>query len=189
MLQCNPEYVDTFVSIGSTFSLSGDIVAQLNKFVCLLYRDKTSTNANGCRFALFKWGKCSDNMLPPTCDSLLQHIRRANYQTAIWRQSLDTEMSIPSPHQHGWRVVNGELEIVLMMHPPALDSILQCIHCGCKTGCNTQHCACKKSLLQCTDACTCLGCTNKDDDEQSDDEQELEEVGFDTDEKFWNTML
>ncbi len=127
-----------------------------------------------------------DDMLPPTCDSLLQHIHRANYQAALWRQCLDAEMNIPSLHQQGWRLVDDELQIVWMTRPPAPDSILECINCGCKTGCNTQRCACKKSALQCTDVCTCVGCTNIEGDEQSDDEQELkeQEIGFDTDEEL-----
>ena len=175
--------MDAFVSLGSTFSPSDDLVAQLNKFVCLMYGDKTSENVNKCRFALFKLGKCSDDMLPRTCESLLQHIRRTNYQAAIWRQCLDAEMDIPPPGCHGWWIVDGVLKIVWMTRPPAPDSILEFIHCGCKTGCETHRCSCKKAMMQCTDVCTCAGCMNAAiDDEQSDEEmEEEEELGLDMD--------
>jgi hypothetical protein len=127
-----------------------------------------------CRFALFKQGKCSDDQLPPTCDSLLQYIRRANYQAAIWLQSLDAEMAIPPIDENGWRLYDGELHIVWMTTPPAPDSLLECINCGCKIGCKTQRCSCMKVALQCTDVCTCVGCTNgKDSDELSEVEYDI----------------
>lgn len=81
-------------------------------------------------------------------------------------------MSIPPPGCHGWQIVDGELQIVWMTRPPAPDSILEFIHCGCKTGCKTQRCSCRKATIQCTDVCTCAGCENAviTDDEQSDEE-------------------
>jgi hypothetical protein len=163
------------------FAPSDDMIAKLNKFVCLMYGDKTSEDVNKCRFALFKQGKCSDDQLPPTCDSLLQHICHANYQAAIWLQSLDAEMTIPPIDENGWRLYDGELHIVWMTTPPAPDSLLECINCGCKTGCKTQRCSCMKGVLQCTDVCTCVGCTNgKDSDELSEVE---DDIGLDTDEE------
>jgi hypothetical protein len=99
-------------------------------------------------------GKGCDDQLQPTCDSLLQHIRRANYQAAICLQSLDAEMAIPPIDENGWRLYDGELHIVWMTTPPAPDSLLGCINCGCKIGCKTQRCLCMKVALQ------CMGCTN-----------------------------
>lgn len=90
-LERNRGYVDTFASLGSTFPPSEDLVRQLNKFVCLVYGDKASENANKCRFTLFKSGKCSDDMLPPTCDSLVQHIYRANYIKQLYGASVLTQ--------------------------------------------------------------------------------------------------
>jgi hypothetical protein len=58
---------------------------------------------------------------------LLQHIRRANYQAAIWLQSLDAEMTIPPIDGNGWHLYDEELHIVWMTTPPAPDSLLECI--------------------------------------------------------------
>ena len=88
------------MALGSTFPPSDELVEQLNRFVCLMYGDKTSENVNECRFALFKSGKCPHDLLPPTSDSLLQHVRRANYQAAIWLRCLDAEMGIPPPSEN-----------------------------------------------------------------------------------------
>ena len=68
-LLCNREYFNSFRSLENAFPPSEELVLQLNRFVCLLYGDKNSKNVNKCRFSLFKSGKCSDDQLPPTCDS------------------------------------------------------------------------------------------------------------------------
>ncbi len=104
-LKCNRGYVETFKTLG-------ELVEQFNRFVCLMYGNKILENVNECRFALFKLGKCSDDLLLPTSDSLLQHIRRANYQTAIWLRCLDAQMEIPPPNGNGWHSHEGQLEIV-----------------------------------------------------------------------------
>ena len=176
----NSEYIKTFASLGISFSLSDDMIAKLNKFVCLMYGDKESEEVDKCRFALFKMGKCSDDQLPPTCDSLLQHIRRSNYQAVIWLQSLQAEMDIPPVNENGWRVSDGELEIVWMTTPPMPDSLLECINCGCKTGCQTQRCSCLKCALKCTGICSCVGCSNGRYSEEESEEEE--DIGLDTDE-------
>ena len=46
------------------------------------------------------------------------------------------------------------------MRPLAPDSLLDCINCKCKTGCQTQSCSCKKANLNCTELCSCCNCHN-----------------------------
>ena len=99
-------FVEYFSKLGRDFPPSEDLVNELNKFTCLLYGDKASTTADECRYALFKSGKCSDDVLPPTCDSLIQHIYRANFQAASWYQCLSPEVDLPSPVGNGWTLDN-----------------------------------------------------------------------------------
>ena len=40
-------------------------------------------------------------MLPPTSDSLLQHLRCANYQINVWRSSLEPAQHRPPPEANG----------------------------------------------------------------------------------------
>ena len=40
------------------------------------------------------------------------------------------------------------------------DSLLDCINCKCKTGCQTQRCSCKKANLNYTELCSCCNCHN-----------------------------
>ena len=65
---------------------------------------------------------------------------------------------------NGWRSHEGQLEIVWMTLPPARDSVLECVNCGCKTGCKTQRCSYIKAGLRCTDVYNCVGCANFDED-------------------------
>ncbi|XP_046856604.1 uncharacterized protein LOC124449684 [Xenia sp. Carnegie-2017] len=178
----NHKYLNSFSSLGSAFPPSEELVFQLNRFVCLLYGDKDSEDVNKCRLSLFKAGKCSDEQLPPTCDSLLQHIRRSNYQAAIWRSCLQPQMDIPPPDENGWKTIDGKLQIVWMTIPPAPDSLLDNVNCGCKTGCNSQRCSCNKAGVKCTDVCSCTACTNVDIDDNDVEEEEF--LDDDMDDEF-----
>lgn len=177
----NRELLTAFLLLGQTFPPSTELIAQLNKFVCLLYGDKDSDNVNKCRFALFKKGKSSDDALPPTCDSLAQHIRRANFQAAIWRRCLEVQISIPPATENGWKLIDDQLCVVWMTIPPAPDSLLECVHCACKTGCGTQRCSCKRASLRCTDVCSCADCVNADDGLQNTEGEE--ETGYESNEE------
>ena len=106
----NPQFVDTFSLLGSSFPLSDNLARQLEKFTCLLYGDKSSSSVNECRYALFKAEKCSDEVLPPTRDSFLKHVERAKYQAGIWSRSLTAKMTIPSPIGNGGSYQMEELK-------------------------------------------------------------------------------
>ena len=74
-------------------------------------------------------------LLPPTSDSLQQHIKRANYQAYIWRKALVARQGLPSPDGHGWRVEDNALCPVLMTKLPAPASILELTNCQCLSQC------------------------------------------------------
>jgi hypothetical protein len=131
----HPQFIETFSLLGSSFPPSDELVSALNTFTCLLYGDSSSTNVDECRYALFKAGKCSDEVLPPTRDSLLKHVERANYQSGVWYRCLTAQMVIPSPIGNGWMLSHEGIEIQWMTRPPAPDSLLECTTCKCKTGC------------------------------------------------------
>lgn len=164
ILQDNPDFVQSFCDLGKSSTLSQDLVMSLNVFVCLLYGDKSSKTVDECRYNLFKAGKCSDETLPPNCDSLLKHIERANLQAAAWSRCLYTQSQLFPPVGNGWRLSNGQLEIVWMTRPSAPDSLREYVDCKCKTGCGTQRCSCLKAGLKCTECCRCANCQNKHDE-------------------------
>ena len=48
---------------------------------------------------------------PPCSKSLKQHVKRANYQTAIWKRSHVPNADIPNASEgHGWHVSDGILQ-------------------------------------------------------------------------------
>ncbi|KAK6168600.1 hypothetical protein SNE40_019798 [Patella caerulea] len=98
--------------------------------------------------------------MPPTSDALNQHLLRANYQACIHKRSLCQWMQMPSPNNHGWTVHNNELDIVWMTNDPVPKSLLDVVHCSCKTGCNSGRCVCLKGKVSCTDLCKCFTCKN-----------------------------
>ena len=111
------ENIDILSTIYSKFPPSDRFISELSRFVYLLYGDAASVDVNICRYNLFKLGKCSDDLLPPTYDSLVKHTERVNYQSAIWSRCLLPNPIIPSPIGIGWKLSNGELEVVWMTRP------------------------------------------------------------------------
>ncbi len=86
-------------------------------------------NINLLRYKIFCQKQCDSPSLPPTSDSLIQHLQRANYQTFIWKQSLKPQMVIPSPIQHGWTLKDNVLTPVYITIPPVPISVLELTTC------------------------------------------------------------
>ena len=158
----NPEHCRAMCLLGQscTISLSDVDMQPFECFVCDIYKYPRCSDINRARYELF----CSRNrqsvQLPPTRDELRQHLKRANYQAAIWRKSLQPMPSIPSPDGNGWKVQDGKLSIHWMDQSPAPNALLELISCGCKGVC-AARCSCFKNNLPCTATCNCTDiCTN-----------------------------
>ena len=95
-------------------------------------------------------------MLPPTSDSLLQHMKRAIYQAYIWRHSLDAMQDLNSPEGHGWEKEEGVLKPVLMTKEPAPKSLLELTTCQYKKSECRTNCSCNNAGLSCTESCVCV---------------------------------
>ena len=113
--------------------------------------------------------------LPPTKQALVQHIRRANYQAAVWKAALTASPEIPGPDGQGWKVTDGHLTVDWTSEAPAPKSVLALVACGCRTDCSTRRCQCRVQGLVCTDACRCQTCQNCLDDDTDDDNDDLED--------------
>ena len=169
ILQRHQGFTETFSLLGNVERVTKEFINSLNKFVCLLYNDKVSTDDDECRYNLFKTGKCSDETLPPNFESLLKHIGRANFQATVWNQCLSSNLNVPLPENNGWLVSEGQLEISWMTKPATPDSLIEFVQCKCKTGCETMRCSCLKSGLRCTDFCQCVNCQNGKENANLDD--------------------
>ncbi|XP_061883497.1 uncharacterized protein LOC133634864 [Entelurus aequoreus] len=157
------EYLTAFSNLGSSFNLDQSTFKTLSKYVCHLYGQASAKDVNDARYKAFCMASSAlpELSIPPTSDALHQHCKRANYQAAVMRHSLTGMMCAPSPIGNGWYIEDGELTVRWMTRNPAPDSVLQVVHCGCKTSkCETERCSCMSAKMSCTDLCHCQNCGN-----------------------------
>ena len=173
------EYQRTFQQLGSNLLMSEDLLLQLESFVCDLYgAKKDTTDVNQCRYAVFraKKGEAESHQLPPCQYSLYKHCQRANYQAAIWRNSLQNSV-IPSPVGHGWSLVSDgtkeRLAVDWMSGLPAPKAVIELMSCMCKKEYKDSSCDCIRNGLKCSDICRLTTCSN-----QPEEEDDLH-VGYD----------
>lgn len=102
-LSCSEQHQDSLRLLGARRNLSDNIVAKCEAFICDLYpssRSKPRTT-DELRYLLFCQKKQKNELLPPTSDSLLQHLKRVNYQTFIWRKAMTAIQHLPQPESNG----------------------------------------------------------------------------------------
>ena len=107
-----PDIQDTMEQLGNNFNPTESLLTSCEKYVCAMYGKPNIESVDELRYIMYCEKPNLIHMLPPTSDSLKQHIMRANYQTAIWKQALVCEPSLPGPDGHGWHKTNGSLKIV-----------------------------------------------------------------------------
>ena len=80
MLLKDKELCGAFKDLGERFEPNPEMISALEAFVCQLYGQKKVTEVNQARYNMFRLARKSEIAMPPNRDSLVQHIRRANYQ-------------------------------------------------------------------------------------------------------------
>ena len=144
--------------LGERSDLAQDVTTRCTAFICSLYPSpmKTPTSVDELRYLMFCQRKQKSELLPPTSDSLTLHLKRANYQAFVWRNSLVAMQELPSPENHGWALEDEALKPVLMNTDPAPRSILELTTCNCKKFECRSRCSCNMNGLSCTEACFCM---------------------------------
>ena len=117
----------------------------VSRGLCQVY-GSNAFNINDVRYDMLSKG-AESHQIPPTKDALHLHILRANYQTYIWKHSLDRNSKAPSPHGHGWIVKSSTISILWMKKDPAPKALLEFLHCKSCKKCDTCRCLCKKKWL------------------------------------------
>lgn len=158
----NDSYIDSFQQLGSSWTVSDDLMLRMEKFVCHMYGYKQPNLVNDLRYKMHcsKDGKINAD--------LHQHILRANYQSRIWRLCMESCPELPSPDNgHGWCFTepNKNLDIKWMTVKPAPEEVLALIVCHCKRKCEATKCCCIDNGLRCTDMCS-IECNNMDVDDR-----------------------
>ena len=144
--------------LGESEVVSEQLEEACTHLICQMYDQKhKGKNINDLRYRLFCRKQSRNEDLPPTTDSLRQHIKRANYQCLVWKLALQSQPLIPSPVGNGWCITEGEMHPVLMTLDPAPKALLNVITCACKTSGCRGRCTCSSEGLICTAACNCEG--------------------------------
>ena len=95
------------------------------------------------------------HMYQALSDSLLQHVKRVNYQTCVWRPALIAMQHLPEPEIKKWTRDGTSLKPAYRTKDPAPCSILQLITSSCNGGCE-RNCSWKNTGLSCTKSCFCM---------------------------------
>jgi hypothetical protein len=103
------EYVRAFQDLGKQMTVDQSTMSYLQKFVCHLYGQENEIDVDNARHNLFRMGNCTEETLPPTSDSLVQHIHHASYESYVRRRCMVQMITAGSPDGHGWCIENGQL--------------------------------------------------------------------------------
>ena len=135
MLQKLPKFQPILAELGREWEITEELFAGLEEFTCAIYGRPRLKSIDSLRFTLIK-EKCDDDdklhlgrnvdlaTLPPCRGVLQKHIRRVNYQVAIWRRAHIAVADVPLPTDgHGWTLNSGHLE-PLWVDGPILPEVL-----------------------------------------------------------------
>jgi len=117
-------------------------------------------------------GSLRPEKLPPSERAAYYHLLRVHLQAVEWKM-LSHGALIPT--DWGWKCELNQYVPIMTDLPAAPDDILHVVRCGCKTGCGSALCTCRKNDLRCMSACKC----NRYDCENSDRDLLTNEVSLD----------
>lgn len=112
----------------------------------------------------------------PSLDALQFHWLRSCWVVHTWRQAQSNRVVLAPLHGNGWVREEGKLNIVwdTMENRRKVKQKVQLLMkgCGCKSGCRSNRCGCRKNGSACGPGCHCVNCMNienvVEDDEQDD---------------------
>lgn len=126
LLKQNHNLIEVFSRLGSSEHVCEADQSTLEAFVCTIYGkasyssvdkvryDKVRQSFKGKKSILSNSEGVDLTQMPPCKQVLYLHIKRANYQTLIWRNSSLQFPNLPEPEKNGWNwklTVSGTLEI------------------------------------------------------------------------------
>ena len=93
----NTVHQEGLAGVGQFLDVDKDTTTNAEAYIYRLYNvlNKRPANADDARYMMFCQKAQNSMLLPQTSDSLLQHIKRANYQTYVWRKALVRRQDLP----------------------------------------------------------------------------------------------
>ena len=150
-------YPHLFNILGEHEITSGAAVSVVEEFVCRLDEPKSTTKSiEMVRCNMFQRLQTKIDSLPPRRDALTQNIKRAHYQTKVWKQSLTTHHDLPSTTDCGWNLVDRMFVPLYLTADLLQSNCVELTVCGCKE--NGNQCSTQKrrdAVHWCLCSCPC----------------------------------
>ena len=129
------------------------------------------------------WDRISfEHEMIPSFESLKYHWVRSCWILHMWQQAQCNHMMLAPLHNHGWtRETDGNFSIFWDTEEnrkrvkSRVDLLMK--GCGCKSGCSSNRCGCRKSGELCRPGCRCVNCKNTEEETADIDESETEMDG------------
>ena len=103
------EQLVAFSELGKNPEITSDIVDKIKHYTCRIHQFNTkSSSLSELRWFLFTLKQVNGERLPPTRDSVIPAVKSANFQSLIWEQDERPDPVIPSPHEYGWSIEDGQ---------------------------------------------------------------------------------
>ena len=107
----------------------------------------------------------SEVEMMPNPEALKLHWKRCCWVYSYWKQSIQNNISFGLLTDFGWDIANNKLSFVwdLDINFQKVEKTVQWYTkgCGCKTGCLTNRCKCRKNTEGfCGPGCKCINCKN-----------------------------
>ena len=108
----------------------------------------------------------SEDERVPSHGALWRHWLRSCWVYKMWGKSMSKTIGLPPPEKYGWELnhndgtycIDWECEEVQQQIKNSIDFL--CRGCGCKKGCKTKSCGCRRKGKPCGPGCECQQCTN-----------------------------
>ena len=160
----------TLENLGNVEADFDQVVEEATGFVGACYGVKDAADMSVLRYSV--WASKMANLkltsapklktIPPTTAAFREHVRRAHFQTAIWRHALEPDAPPIRPQEYGWSLDHRTRSLVPTTvpqdTPSAPANVLQLIKCGCSSEmpCSTTRCGCRLAQLSCSVFCKCI---------------------------------
>ena len=121
VLEKRPKFVSSLSALGNSWILSETVLTDLEEFTCAIYGQPRFKSVDSLRLFKVK-DKCEAKpasalrnvdlaTIPPCKMCLIEHIKRVNYQVAIWKLSHIANPDIPAASDnHGWKNENNIMQ-------------------------------------------------------------------------------
>ena len=108
--------------------------------------------------------KYEEEMIPST-DALKRHRMRSCWIVSVWRQATENHITYPSLEGNGWKHPDPSTLTIDWDSDENMANICSAVAlikkgCGCKMGCISACCKCKKGGNYCGPGCKCVRCCN-----------------------------